>query len=627
MVRTDLSERLMLDRDLGARVVDDAVVFTVWAPRHRDVTVVLDDDTVRSMERLQDGYFQLRVPGIGAGRRYWFGIADNRKPDPVSRFQPDGVFGPSMVVDPAAFSWTDQSWPGAEPRERQVVYEMHVGTFTTRGTWAAAQERLPELAALGITTIEVMPINEFAGRFGWGYDGVFLFAPYHHYGTPDEARRFIDTAHALGLAVILDVVYNHIGPVGNVLSEFSDAYFSEYESEWGRGFNLDGPDSAPVREFMHANVLTWMEEYHFDGLRFDAVHAIVDGSPEHLVDELTRGAREACAPRRLYMVAENEAQEVVYLTSPEKGQGGVDGIWNEDWHHSAFVALTGRREAYFTDYCGTTLELAAMARWNLLYQGQWYTWQKKRRGSDARHLPGTAFVWFLENHDQVANTGFGTRLHQSVDPGLWRAMTAALLLGPGVPMLFQGQERAVTAPFTYFADHDGELSELVRKGREEFLSQFPSLRDPLARARMPVPSDEAAFRRCQIDWAESEAAQHAWTLHVDLLAMRRDDAVLAHVGTSDVAIATSAPTPTVLILRYERQRDERLILINIGSLATLLMNDPLLAAPMGQTWSMSWCSEHVDYGGRGVADSFGDGPWTLQPHCAWLLRNVPNPAR
>jgi maltooligosyltrehalose trehalohydrolase len=617
----------MLDRNLGARVVDDGVVFTLWAPRHRDVGLVLEDDTVRAMERLQDGYFQLRVPGIGAGQRYWFELGEHRKPDPVSRFQPDGVFGPSMVVDPAAFSWTDRTWPGAEPRERQVVYEMHLGTFTTRGTWAAAQERLPELAALGITTIEVMPINEFAGRFGWGYDGVFLFAPFHHYGTPDDARRFVDTAHALGLAVILDVVYNHIGPVGNVLNEFSDAYFSEHESEWGRGFNLDGANSAPVRQFMRANVLTWMEEYHFDGLRFDAVHAIVDRSPEHLVDELTRFAREACAPRRLYLVAENEAQEVVYLTSPDKGQRGVDGIWNEDWHHAAFVALTGRREAYFTDYCGTAIELAGMARWNLLYQGQWYSWQKKRRGGDARHLPGCAFVWFLENHDQVANTGFGGRLHHSVDRGLWRAMTAALLLGPGVPMLFQGQERAVTAPFTYFADHDGELSELVRKGREEFLSQFPTLRDPLARTRMPVPSDEAAFRRCQIDWAESDAAQQAWTLHADLLALRRDDAVLAHVGTPEVAIATSAPTTTVLILRYERERDERLILVNIGSLTTLLMNDPLLAAPPGQTWTVSWCSEHVAYGGRGIADSFGDGPWTLQPHCAWLLRNVPDPTR
>ncbi|HZM61528.1 MAG TPA: alpha-amylase family glycosyl hydrolase, partial [Vicinamibacterales bacterium] len=340
MARTDLPERLLLDRDLGARVVEDVVVFTVWAPRQRAVAVVLDDDTEFEMERLQDGYFQLRVPRIGAGQRYWFKLAEGRTPDPVSRFQPDGVFGPSMVVDPAAFTWSDQQWPGAAPRHRQVVYEMHLGTFTTRGTWAAAQERLPELAALGITTIEVMPINEFAGRFGWGYDGVFLFAPYHHYGTPDEARRFIDAAHGLGLAVILDVVYNHIGPVGNVLNQFSDSYFSERESEWGRGFNLDGPGSAPVRQFMRANVLTWMQEYHFDGLRFDAVHAIVDRSPEPLVDELTRCAREACAPKRLYFVAENEAQEVEYLMSPAKEQRGVDGLWNEDWHHAAFVALT-----------------------------------------------------------------------------------------------------------------------------------------------------------------------------------------------------------------------------------------------------------------------------------------------
>jgi maltooligosyltrehalose trehalohydrolase len=625
MASTDLSERLVLDSDLGARVVDGGVVFTVWAPRQRAVKVVLDDNTEHDLERRQDGFFQLRVSGIGAGRRYWFAIAEGRRPDPVSRFQPDGVFGPSMIVDPAAFTWTDQQWPGAKPPSRQVVYEMHLGTFTSGGTWAAAQERLPDLAALGITTIEVMPISEFAGRFGWGYDGVFLFAPYHHYGTPDEARRFVDVAHGLGMAVILDVVYNHIGPVGNVLSDFSDAYFSEHESEWGRGFNLDGRDSAPVRQFMRANVLAWLQEYHFDGLRFDAIHAIVDRSPEHLVDEVTRCAREACAPRRMYFVAENEAQEVGYLTSVEKGSRGVDGIWNEDWHHSAFVALTGRREAYFTDYCGTALEFAAMVRWNLLYQGQWYTWQKKRRGTDARHLPGTAFVWFLENHDQVANTGFGTRLHTSVDSGLWRAMTTLLLLGPAVPMLFQGQERAVRAPFTYFADHEGDLAEAVRAGREQFLSQFPSLRDSLTRKRMPVPSDEAAFRSCQIDWADSEEGAFAWKLHLDLLRMRRDDPVLAHAGTPDVTVVSSAPTSTVLILRYERQRNERLILLNLGTLSTLLMNDPLLAAPAGQAWSMTWCSEHVAYGGRGIAEDFGEGPWTLQPHCAWLLQNAPSP--
>ncbi|HEY7189858.1 MAG TPA: malto-oligosyltrehalose trehalohydrolase [Vicinamibacterales bacterium] len=623
-MKTDITPDVVLDRDLGARVVADGTLFTVWAPRHTSVAVVVDD-VAHDMERLPDSYFRLHLPGVGAGRRYWYQIAEGRRPDPVSRFQPDGVFGPSMVVDDDAFDWSDDGWPGAVPAHRQVIYEMHVGTFTPAGTWAAAQERLRALASIGITTIEVMPIAEFGGRFGWGYDGVFFFAPFHHYGTPDDAKRFIDAAHAAGLAVILDVVYNHIGPVGSVLQDFGDQYFAAHESEWGRGFNLDGADAAPVRQFMRANVLHWIADYHFDGLRFDAIHAVVDRSPEHLIDELTRCCREACAPRRLFMVAENEAQEVSYLTGGDKGLAGVDATWNEDWHHSIFVALTGRREAYFTDYAGTAAELAAMARWNLLYQGQWYSWQKKGRGTDARHLPSSSFVSFLENHDQVANTGFGTRLCDEVGASLWRAMTAVLLLGPQIPMLFQGQERASTEPFTYFADHEGDLAEAVRKGRMEFLSQFASLRDRGIQRLMPAPSDASAFHRCQLRWTESRNAAETLKLHADLLALRRNDPVLSTLGTPDTAIASAAPTASVLILRYQREHDERLILLNLNALTTLEMSDPLLAAPSGQKWDMTWCSDHADYGGRGIVESFGEGQWKLQPHCAWLLRNVAAP--
>lgn len=622
MTRDNLSQDVVLDRELGARVVGDGVMFTVWAPHHRSMAVRLDGGAEHEMTRANDGFFRVRIPNIGAGQLYWYVLPQGQRPDPASRFQPQGVFGPSMIVDPSAFTWSDDGWRGAPPVHQQVIYEMHVGTFTTKGTWAGAQERLPELAALGVTTIEVMPLAEFAGRFGWGYDGVFFFAPYHHYGTPDDARRFIDAAHAHGLSVILDVVYNHIGPVGSVLHEFSEAYFSEHDSEWGRGFNLDGRDSGPVRQFMRANVVHWLEEYHVDGLRFDAVHAFVDRTQEHIVDELTRMAREACPDRRLFMVAENEAQDVSFLTSPSRGLRGVDSTWNEDWHHSAFVALTGRREAYFTDYQGTAPEFAAMAQWNLLYQGQWYTWQKKGRGSDARDRPSSAFVSFLENHDQVANTGFGTRLPQTVNPALWRAMTAMLLLGPGVPMLFQGQEWSTSEPFSYFADHEPPLAEAVRNGRQEFLAQFPSLADEEARHRMPSPDDEGAFRSCQIAWKETRRTARARRMHVDLLALRRNDPVLAALGTTAVTIASAAPTSSVLILRYRSGDEERLILINLGALTVLLMNDPLLAAPAGRWWSLAWCSDFVPYGGHGVAESFGDGPWKLQPHCAWLLRSV-----
>jgi maltooligosyltrehalose trehalohydrolase len=612
---------LASDVDIGAQVGADGVTFTVWAPRHKSVALRLEDRDIPMAPR-PDGYFSTTVPEARAGQRYWFKCHDTLRPDPASRYQPDGVFGASAIVDPTSFRWTDSSWAGAPPRHRNVVYEMHVGTFTTAGTWTAARGQLQRLANLGVTTLEILPLAEFSGRFGWGYDGVFLFAPFHEYGSPDEARAFINDAHRLGLAVILDVVYNHLGPVGNVLNDFSEWYFAEHETDWGRGFNVDGHHAEPVRAFMRANVRHWIGEYHFDGLRIDAVHSIVDRSPEHIVQELTRHARKVAAPRRLFVVAENESQNVAFLKDvDDRAGGGLDGIWNEDWHHSAFVALTGQNEAYCTDYAGTAAEFAAMARWNLLYQGQWYSWQKQRRGSDSRDCPGAAFVCFLENHDQVANTGRGDRLHERSDAARWRAMVSLLLLGPNVPMLFQGQECATRSPFTYFADHDGELAEAVRAGRLQFLSQFPSLADPDTQALLPNPSDEAAYRACKIAWGHDRCAEEARHLHTDLLALRRTDPVLSELGTTATHVATSAPTPHVIVLRYSSGEAERLILVNIGPRATLLMNDPLLAPPGRQAhWTLMWCSEQAAYGGAGVEAIPAHGQWTLHANCAWVFR-------
>ena len=619
------------DVDIGARVGKDAVTFTVWAPRHDSLALRLDDRAMPSgwrdipMEPGPGGYFSITVPGARSGQRYWFKLKDDLRPDPASRYQPDGVFGASAIVDPASFAWTDADWTGAPPRHRNVVYEMHIGTFTPAGTWDAARAHLARLADVGVTTLEIMPLAEFSGQFGWGYDGVFLFAPFHEYGSPDDVRVFINDAHRLGLAVILDVVYNHLGPVGNVVHEFSDRYFAEHETEWGRGFNVDGPHCHAVRAFMRANVRHWIDEYHFDGLRFDAVHSIVDRSPEHIVHELTRHAREVARPRRLFVVAENESQDVALLKDiGERGPGGLDAIWNEDWHHSAFVALTGQNESYCTDYDGTANEFAGMARWNLLYQGQWYSWQKQRRGTDARECPGAAFVCFLENHDQVANTGRGMRLHQLSNQSRWRAMVSLLLLGPNIPMLFQGQESATTSPFTYFADHEGELAEAVGKGRLQFLSQFPSLTDPETREVLPDPADDVAFRACRLGWSGHPGAAEARLLHTHLLALRRSDIVLSGLGTTGTQVASSAPTPDVLLLRYTAGADERLVVVNLGRRTRLRMNDPLLAPASRQVrWGIAWCSERAVYGGPGVAPLDVEGLWTLQANCAWLFRAEP----
>ena len=610
---------------LGATVDSDGVTITVWAPAQREVALVLDGRPDIPMAPAEAGYFSATAPDVRAGQRYWFRLEQGLRPDPVSRFQPDGPFGPSMVVDPHAFTWSTSGWGGAQPRHRQVVYEMHIGTFTTRGTWTSARERLPHLASLGITTLEVMPIAEFDGRFGWGYDGVFLFAPYHHYGTPDDARAFVDAAHSHGLAVILDVVYNHLGPSGNFLPEFSTSYFSAHETEWGQGFNLDGECSAPVRHFMRENVRHWLEEYRFDGLRFDATQALVDTSPTHIVRELTEYGREVVAPRRIFVSAENEPQDTAHVRLGDSDPG-VDSLWNEDWHHSAFVALTGRREAYFTDYRGTAGEFASMARWNLLYQGQWYSWQKQPRGTDARRHPSAAFVCFLENHDQVANTGTGRRLHQFGDRAKWRALSTLLLLGPAVPLLFQGQEEAVEQPFTFFADHEAPLSDLVRKGRLEFLSQFPSLASSEARERLPVPNDEAMFNACRLDWRETGVGRDARRLYVDLLGLRQKDAVLSAVGTSDISIDSSAPTSDIVLIRYSNGRDARLLVINLGPLTTCAMNDPLFAPGAGRRWELVMCSERSAYGGNGVDEPFDEGCWRLQAHCAWFFQSTPRVA-
>ncbi len=396
-----------------------------------------------------------------------------------------------------------------------------------RATFEAAARELPELAAFGVTCIELMPVADFPGRFGWGYDGVDLFAPTRLYGRPDDFRRFVDRAHAHGIAVILDVVYNHFGPDGNYLGCFSQSYFTDrYENEWGDPINFDGPDSGPVREFFLANAGYWIDEYHLDGLRLDATQQMFDASDDNIMAAIVRRVREAAGGRATFVVGENEPQHARLVRPPERGGYGLDALWNDDLHHSAMVALTGRGEAYYSDYRGTPGEFVAAAKYGFLYQGQHYVWQKKRRGTPSLDLPAETRVVYLQNHDQVANSAAGLRAHALTSPGRWRAMTAYLLLMPGIPMLFQGQEFAASTPFLYFADHRPDLVESVRQGRAEFLAQFPSIADPEMQRRLAHPAAEDTFRRCILDLAERERHAPAYHLHRDLLALRRDDPVL-----------------------------------------------------------------------------------------------------
>ncbi|HET6282923.1 MAG TPA: malto-oligosyltrehalose trehalohydrolase, partial [Polyangia bacterium] len=436
----------------------------VWAGRRARVQVAgSGGEPAVDLQEEGNGYFSGVVRWLEPGRAYGFRLDNEAQlfPDPASRFQPDGPHGPSLMVDPTRFLWTDTAWKGIE-RTGQVIYELHVGTFTRVGTFAAAAEQLPALAELGITIVELMPLGDFPGRFGWGYDGVDLWAPSRLYGTPDDLRRMVDNAHRLGLGVILDVVYNHLGPDGNYLPSFSPAYFTDrYQNEWGQAINFDGVDAGPVREFFVENAGYWIEEFHFDGLRLDATQSIHDASSEHVLAAITRRVRTAGRDRGTFVVAENEPQDTRIVRPAGQGGYGADSLWNDDFHHASRVALTGHGEAYYSDYHGNPQELISAVRWGYLYQGQRYSWQGTRRGTPTLDLEATRFVNYLENHDQVANSARGQRLHQLTSPDQMRAMTALLLLAPGIPMLFQGQEFASTAPFLFFADHEHTLGEQV----------------------------------------------------------------------------------------------------------------------------------------------------------------------
>jgi maltooligosyltrehalose trehalohydrolase len=605
------------------------VSFRVWAPRRKRVEVVLDSAAPIALEPEPCGYFAGVAREARAGSRYRFRLDGGEAfPDPASRYQPEGPHGPSQVIDPAAFRWSDAGWRGTG-RQGQVIYELHTGTFTREGTWNAARRELPELAELGITLIELMPVNEFAGRFGWGYDGVGWFAPFHHYGEPDDLRRFVDDAHRAGVGVMLDVVYNHLGPDGNYLTQFAEEYFTDrYENEWGEAINFDGPNSAGVREFTCANAAYWADEFHIDGLRLDATQQIRDSSPEHIISVLAKRFRKAAGARNTLIVAENEPQCTKLARPTAEGGYGLDALWNDDFHHSARVALTGHNEAYYTDYRGTPQELISAIKYGYLFQGQRYTWQNKRRGSPSWGMEPAQFVNYFENHDQIANSGRGERVHRLTSPGRARAVTALLLLAPGTPMLFQGQEFASSSPFSFFADHAGELGRRIGEGRIQFLSQFPSLAQPDMRPFLANPCDPNTFERGKLNFDERRTHAHVYQLHRDLLRLRREDPVFRAQQAKGMDGAVLGPE--ALVLRFfegpgATSGNDRLLLVNLGRDLDLVPTpEPLLAPPEGLGWRLLWSSEDPRYGGCGTPPKDEDRSWRLPGHAALVM--IPCPA-
>lgn len=583
--------------------------FRVWAPKRRKVQVVLmarDSHQERAAIPLNseaNGYFSRLVSDAVVGDRYGYRLDDDdqRYPDPASRFQPHGPHGPSQIIDPTTYVWQDSGWEGVSLLG-QIIYELHIGTFTREGTWLAAIEHLNRLAELGITVIEVMPVAEFDGEFGWGYDGVDLFAPTRLYGEPDDFRRFVDAAHTHKLGVILDVVYNHFGPSGNYVGQFSDNYFSHrHRTDWGDAINFDGPHSQPVREFFISNAGYWIDEFHLDGLRLDAVHAVYDDSPKKVLGAIGCRVREVAAGRKTIVVVENEFQDTRLLHDLKHSGCGLDGAWNDDFHHSARVAATGCRDYYFGDYRGTPQELISAVKWGHLYQGQWNARQGRNRGGVTWGLEARRFVNFLQNHDQVANSPGGRRLHELTSSGRHRALTALLLLSPGTPMLFQGQEFSASTPFHYFAHHEGELGRLVTEGRKSEMTRFASF---VTEAGMPTffdPCDRRTLAGCVLDHAEFDRHTEAVALHQDLLKLRREDSVFSAQDAERMHGAVLGPEAFVLRF-FGKQHDDRLLVVNLGDdLEGHPFTEPLLAPSTIGAWQVIWTSDNLRYGGNGSA--------------------------
>jgi maltooligosyltrehalose trehalohydrolase len=510
----------------GAEITDDGVRFSLWAPSAKAVTLHLGDREL-AMTPEGHGWHRLECPEVGAGTLYRFRIDDELQiADPASRFQPADLEGPSMVVDPQAFTWTDAHWNG-RPWEETILYEAHVGTATPDGTFAALTDKLDHLRDLGVTALELLPVADFPGNRGWGYDGVLHYAPDHAYGTPDDLKKLIDEAHQRGIMVFLDVVYNHFGPLGNYLPLYAESFFTErHQTLWGAGIAYDGEAAHVVRDYFVHNALYWLEEYHFDGLRFDAVHAITDDSEKHFIAELAERIRGSLSDRRVHLVLENNANQARWLKRGEDQSPVLHTAqWNDDIHHAWHRLLTDEDDGYYRDYEDPVAHLGRCLAEGFSYQGELSQHDGVPRGEPSGHLPPSAFVAFLQNHDQVGNRAFGERLSALTEPPKLALARAGLLLSPQIPLLFMGEDWQASAPFQYFVDFsDTELSNAVRDGRRREFAGFGPFRDEAARETIPDPTTELTFSRSRLDWSEVERAPHREVLSEtrELLRIRRE---------------------------------------------------------------------------------------------------------
>ena len=534
----------------GASLGDYGTTFRVWAPDAAGLDVVLESGARFAAVKDAAGFFSATLPDAGHGTRYRFAMDGGMPlPDPASRFQPEGVHGPSEVVDPARYAWRTDDWKGRPLRE-WVIYELHVGTFTREGTFDAVRAKLPYLRDLGVTAIELMPVADFPGRWNWGYDPAAFFAPSRAYGRPEALKALVDEAHAHGLAVVLDVVYNHFGPDGAYAPAFSKAFFTKkHSTPWGDAIDLDGPRSRPVRDWFLQNARQWLEEYRFDGLRLDATFALHDDSPVHLLAELAEMAGSIAGPKRVLIAEDHRNLRTLVLPRTEDGYG-LDAAWADDFHHQVRRLIAGDHEGYYRDYRPREADLAKAVAEGWVFQGQRSEHLGEPRGTSPHGLPPESFVFCIQNHDQVGNRPAGDRLEKTAPEGAIRAATALLLFAPQTPMLFMGQEWAATAPFQYFTDHEPKLGALVTKGRTQEFADFAGFR-----GEVPDPQDPATFERSRLDWEEVAHAPHAHRLEMtrDLLALRRR-----------LSGAASASSPGPGALAVTRGRDTLLVALTDG---------------------------------------------------------------
>lgn len=602
----------------GASVCTDrSARFAVWAPRASRVAIRVVSPAPRApvpLAAAEGGMFCGTIADAPPGTDYVYRLDCTLDvPDPVSRHQPAGVHGPSRVVDPGAFSWSDASWPGLDPGDL-VLYELHVGTFSEAGTFAGVLDRFAQLRELGVTAIELMPVAEFPGRRNWGYDGVHLYAPHDSYGGPAGLRRLVDAAHGVGLGVVLDVVYNHLGPEGNYLGRFGPYFTDRYRTPWGDAINFDGPDSDEVRRYFVENALYWITEYHVDGLRLDAVHAIYDFGARHILAELSAAvhAQGAALGRRAFVIAESALNDPRVVRDPDRGGWGLDAQWNDDFHHAVHAALTGERSGYYADF-GDVALIAKALRERFVLDGGYSRHHRRHHGAPATDVPAERFVVAIQTHDQVGNRPRGERLAALVLFEAAKLAAAALLLSPYVPLLFMGEESGETNPFLYFVSHgDPVLLDAVREGRRRELEWG-------ANESVPDPASEDTFRRSRIDWeaAERDPTRTAiGALYRDLLRLRATEPAL-RVGTAEVAVRHDAEAPWVTLLLTAAGAAPLCAAFNFGAASADAI--PPRAAP----WRVVLSTADSCYGGPGPAVE-RDGGVTLPPWSAALCRPEPD---